>query len=160
MIGVSACLMGIACRYNKKGLYHPLIEEMTQKMEILPLCPEELAGFSTPRKPCEMIGGGGKEILLGTGKVINIDGEDITGQMIEGAQGALEECIKKGITRFFVQMYSPSCGCGWVYDGSFSGKKIPGDGVFTALLKQNNIQCIPLRGKEVKKGDETCLKRE
>lgn len=149
MIGVSACLAGINCRYNAQGLTHPLVKGLREPF--IPLCPEVLAGFSTPRSPCEMVGGTGQNIILGRGKIINSLKQDITEQMVKGAQIALEKCKEQGISEVILQQGSPSCGCGWVYNGTFTGQKIEGDGVFTALLKQNGIKCIPLRGEKITK---------
>lgn len=94
--------------------------------------PEQLAGLTTPRTPAEE-----KD-----GKIITKDGKDLTKEFQKGAQEALKIVKLSNCKEAILKAKSPSCGCGKVYDGSFTGKLISGDGVFTKLLKENNIKVI------------------
>jgi uncharacterized protein YbbK (DUF523 family) len=100
--------------------------------ELLPVCPEVLGGLSIPRVPCE----------IKDGRVYTRDGRDVTEEFYLGAKKTLEIARAAGAKRAFLKQRSPSCGCGKVYDGSFSGKIVPGDGITAALLKQNGIEVI------------------
>jgi len=81
--------------------------------------------------------------LNGKCKVMNKNGEDITNQFIRGAEETLKIVRQLNIKEFIGKSKSPSCGCGQIYDGTFSGRLIKGDGVTTALLRRNDIRIIP-----------------
>ncbi len=144
MVGVSACLLGQKCRYDGSGLYHEKMEEITEK--IYPICPEVLAGFSIPRLPCEFLNGDGNSLLLKKGKIITFLKKDITKQMILGAKKAIQACKEQNIKVLYLQQGSPSCGYGWIYDGTFTGNKKEGNGIFTAMALKEGMKIIPLRG--------------
>jgi len=111
--------------------------------EAIPVCPELLGGLSTPRIPSEM-DLDGASVLLGKGKVLTEDGTDITQSFLKGAFETLKLCRLYGVERAVLKANSPSCGCGSIYDGTFSGNTKPGDGVTTALLKINGIPVKPV----------------
>lgn len=127
---VSACLSGVHCRYDCKAQTRSNIEEMVQNGEAIPVCPEQLGGLSTPRPPAERIGD----------KVITNQGADVTAQYVRGAEEALRIAKLAGATEALLKSKSPMCGCGKIYDGSFSGGLKNGDGVFAELLKKNGIK--------------------
>ena len=127
---VSACLLGIHCRYKGDGKRNEKILELSKEHTLIPVCPEQLGGLATPRDPAEQQGG----------KVISKTGRDVTAQYESGAQAALIIAGINDVKLAILKSRSPSCGSEMVYDGSFSGKLIPGDGVCAALLKQNGIK--------------------
>lgn len=137
---VSACLCGINCAWNGKSKVSPKVLELIKSGELIPVCPEQLGGLITPRIPQEIQRGSGEDVLAGRCKVMNKNGEDVTAQFIRGAEEALKIAELTGATEFIAKSKSPSCGCGSTYDGTFSGTLIEGDGVTTALLKQNGIK--------------------
>lgn len=130
---VSKCLLGANCKYNGKNNFNQKIVDFLSDKEIIPVCPEELGGLSTPRKPCEIIQTGGKI------KVINKDGEDVTENFIRGAGLSLQEAVSRGADYALLKSRSPSCGCGEIYDGTFSHTLIHGNGVTAQLLIDNGI---------------------
>jgi len=141
MVAISSCITGIKCRYNAKGSYNSSVVEGIRGTYIA-VCPELLAGFGTPRAACEIIGGSGEDVLNGTARIVDKNGMDITEPMVRGAESALQTCLENGITKAYLQSKSPTCGCGKIYDGSFSSTLKPGNGIFTALLKQHGIEVI------------------
>lgn len=142
----SACLLGINCRYdganNLKDNFKEKILELSQKGILIPVCPEQLGGQSTPRPPAEIQGGTGIDVLNGHAKVVESSGVDVTEAYVRGAEEILKIAKLYNIKEALLKQRSPSCGCGKMYDGSFSKKIIVGDGVTTALLKQNNIKVV------------------
>ena len=129
---ISACLLGIRCRYD--GGRKPLerLDELTEKHVLIPVCPEVVGGLPTPRVPAERIGD----------KVIAKDGRDVTAAYEQGAQEALRLAQMTGCTHALLKERSPSCGCGVIYDGSFTGGLCKGDGMCAALLKQHGIEVL------------------
>ena len=128
---VSACLLGQNCKYNGgNNLAEGLYEELTAKgIGIVPVCPECAGGLPTPRVPAERLGD----------RVVNKVGEDVTEQFLAGAQAALEAAKVNDCRCAVLKKNSPSCGCGTVYDGSFTGTLTEGDGVTAELLKLHHI---------------------
>jgi uncharacterized protein YbbK (DUF523 family) len=140
---ISACLLGIRCTWGGGDQYKNDRAIKLSKVEaLIPVCPEQLGGLPTPRAPQEIQGGVGKDVLDGKCRVINKNGEDVTSQFIQGAEETLRFANRLKVKEFIGKFGSPSCGCGRIYDGSFSGKLISGDGVTTALLKRNGIRVI------------------
>ncbi len=141
---VSACLLGINCRYDGGNVANKGLIEVVKAGKIVPIpvCPEQLSGLPTPRKTCEIIGGDGFDVLNGKARVLTKDGEDLTEKFVRGANEVLKiaRLVKADIA--IMKNYSPSCGCGFIYDGSFSGKKREGFGVTSALLMQNGFKVI------------------
>ena len=129
MILVSACLAGEPCRYNGRDFPCPAVTVLVASGQALAVCPELLGGLAVPRSPAEII----------AGRVVTVDGEDVTDAYQAGAQLALKLAKQAGCQTAILKARSPSCGCGKIYDGSFSGRLIPGDGVFAALLKTAGI---------------------
>ena len=130
MLIVSACLAGIECRYNGEAYTVLQLEEMVRAGKALPLCPEIIGGLATPRAKAERQGK----------TVINELGEDVGAQFTQGAKRAVEIALLVGCRKAILKAKSPSCGCGRIYDGEFSGKLIEGDGIFCALLKAKGIE--------------------
>lgn len=129
---VSACLCGIDCKYNGKNNYNEKIEELVKEGKAVLVCPEQMGGLKTPRDPSEI-----KE-----GKVVSNAGVDVTREYQKGAEETLKICKMVGATKAILKSKSPSCGCGKVYDGTFTGALIDGDGITTKLLKENGIEVI------------------
>lgn len=127
---VSACLLGVCCRYNGGGEAESSIVELMQEHELIPVCPEIMGGLPTPRTPAERIGE----------QVITKDGQDVTEAYQRGAAETLKLARRYDCTRAILKERSPSCGSGRIYDGTFSGKQINGYGVTAELLEKNGIQ--------------------
>jgi len=141
---ISACLLGVRCAWNGDARYKNSRAVQLSNLETLvPVCPEQLGGLPTPRSPQEIQGGTGDEVLDGKCKVVNKDGQDVTREFVNGAQETLKIARQLGISEFIARFGSPSCGCARIYDGSFSGKLVDGDGVTIALLKRNGLKIIP-----------------
>lgn len=139
---ISACLCGVNCKYNGLNNSDPYFLALLKQGEVLPVCPEQLGGLPTPRPSCEIIGGTGIDVLHGKAKIINKDGEECSAAFIKGAQECLKLAQTAGITEAILQSRSPSCGSGKIYDGTFSGRLIPGDGVTAALLKTHGMKVM------------------
>ena len=141
MIAFSSCITGVKCRYNGSSSYNEkLLKSINENY--IHICPETLAGLKTPRKPCEISGGSGEDVLDGNAKIIDKDGFDITEQMLTGAKKALEICLENKVTKAYLQTKSPSCGKNKIYDGTFSSTLRKGNGIFTALLIKNGVEVI------------------
>ncbi len=141
---VSACLLGVNCNFEAKNWLNPTLRKEFQKGNLFPICPEILGGLPLPRVPAEIQGGTGADVLTGKAKVVNMQGEDVTSQFLKGANEALRIAQAVGAKEALLTERSPSCGCGKIFDGSFKGKFVTGDGVTAALLKKNGIKvtCI------------------
>lgn len=129
---VSACLIGINCRYDGKSKSCKKLIDLAKKREVIPVCPETLGGLSTPRIPAEQK----------HGKIITRDGKDVTENYMKGAEEGLKIAQLFNIKEAILKSRSPSCGSGKIYDGTFSGKLIKGDGVFAKLLKKHKIKVL------------------
>ncbi|MGB8215372.1 MAG: DUF523 domain-containing protein [Anaerolineales bacterium] len=129
MIIVSGCLAGLECRYNGKSKPNEMVIRLVAEGKAIPVCPEQLGGLPTPRLPAEIQGN----------KVIAKDGLDVTDKFNRGAQEALKLAKLAGAKTAILKAKSPSCGSNKVYDGSFDGTLVPGDGVFAALCKANGM---------------------
>lgn len=139
---VSACLAGVCTRYDAKIYEDNNIIKLIDSKQVILVCPEQLGGLSTPRPPAEIVGGDGNDVLEGKAKVINKNGEDVTKSFIKGAEETLRIAELYKVNKAILKSSSPSCGCGRIYDGSFSGNKIDGDGITSALLKKNGIEVM------------------
>lgn len=126
---ISACLLGIPCRYDGKAKPQPWAEALAGRHDLVPVCPEQLGGLPTPRTPSERRGD----------RVVMNTGADVTEQYRRGAEAALRLCRLTGCEAAILKERSPSCGCGEIYDGSFSGTLTVGDGVTAELLRKNSI---------------------
>lgn len=129
---VSACLLGVNCRFDGKSKFTEQLKALQEKYNLIPICPEVYGGLKTPRDPAERI----------KDKIVTKNGEDVTIQFHKGA----EEVLK--LAKFYHCKYailkerSPSCGYGKIYDGTFTGTVIDGNGVAAELLAQNGITVI------------------
>lgn len=142
MILVSACLAGINCKYNGKNNYMERYAKMLESKEALPVCPEQLGGCPTPRPPAEIQDGDGAGVLDGKCSVIRKTGEDATREFIKGAEETLRLAKAVGADTAILKARSPSCGCGTIYDGTFSGQLKSGNGVTAELLIRNGIKVM------------------
>ena len=104
------------------------------------VCPAGVRGLPCPGPPSEIKGGTGADVLHGQAKVVNKEGQDVTTAFIDGAQKCAQLCMEKGITVAILKQRSPSCGSKAIYDGTFSGKIIAGQGVTAALLTSIGIK--------------------
>lgn len=132
MILISACLAGVNCRYDGGNCYNEKIMELVKNGEAILVCPEQLGGLSTPRVPAEII----------NGKVISKDGIDVTEEYKKGATEVLKLAKCLNINKAIFKSKSPSCGCEIIYDGTFSGNKVNGNGITTQVLLDNGINVI------------------
>jgi uncharacterized protein YbbK (DUF523 family) len=138
----SACLTGSKCRYDGEARENAEIRKQYDAGELKAVCPECLAGMPIPRCPSEIANGDGGDVLEGRTRVMGEDGSDRTAEYLQGAQRTLEAARRCGAERAYLKSKSPSCGCGRIYDGTFSGVLRDGDGVTAALLKRNGIEVI------------------
>ena len=126
---ISACLVGDKVRYDGHTNYNPLYKELLEEYELVPFCPEVEGGLSIPRNPSEIQGD----------KVVSNKGKDVTQNFIEGAKKALMICQYLNIEIAILKDGSPSCGVYEIHDGSFTDKKISGQGVTAKLLREHGI---------------------
>lgn len=138
---VSRCLLGHHVRYDG-GAHGPfgVLQRWQAEGRIVPLCPEMAGGLPTPRPPAEIPGGQGAEVLDGGVQVLTLDGEDVTRAFVDGAEQALALVQRYGIRLALLKARSPSCGNLENYDGTFSGRKVEGEGVTAALLRRAGVQ--------------------
>lgn len=127
---ISACLLGIPCRYDGRDNKIESLNLLQQQFDFVPICPEQLGGLSTPRCPCEIQGN----------KVMSKEGKDCTREFQEGAKKSLKLAKQWNIKTALLKAKSPSCGFGQIYDGSFSKKLITGNGLTAALLEKEGIR--------------------
>ena len=132
---ISACLLGVACRYDgcSKPLDKEIIDELRKKYHLIPVCPEILGGLTTPRIPAE---------VTSEGKVLRQDGIDVTENYRRGAAEVLRLARIFECDNAILKERSPACGSGKIYDGTFSRTLIYGDGITAELLKENGIRVI------------------
>ena len=127
---VSACLLGCSCRYGGKSKADERVLALNTCHTLIPVCPEQLGGLSTPRLPAEIQGE----------RVIRRDGADVTAEYSMGAREALRLYQLLGCDAAILKARSPSCGKGCIYDGTFSGTLTEGSGVTAALFQQNGVR--------------------
>ena len=126
---VSACLLGAHCRYDGTGRAHPGVLALREVHTLIPVCPEQAGGLPTPRPPAERCGD----------RVLTQDGTDVTEAYRRGADEAVRLCRICGCEAAVLKARSPACGVGAVYDGTFTGVLIPGDGVAAGRLRAAGI---------------------
>lgn len=126
---ISACLCGEYCRYDGGTFDYPALRKLVEDGIAIPYCPEHQGGLPIPRKPCEIVGD----------RVLAADGTDCTAEYTRGAEGALALCREHGLTAAILKESSPSCGSHLIYDGTHSGRKIPGMGLTARLLGEHGI---------------------
>ena len=131
---ISACLLGIPCRFDGKSKAHAKALSLAEKGDcrLIPFCPECYGGLPIPRPPSEQRGG----------RVFSAAGADVTAQYERGAKSALRLCRLFGCETAVLKARSPSCGSGRIYDGTFTKTMIPGDGVTARLLKENGVRVL------------------
>lgn len=129
---VSNCLLGCECRYKGDGCKCEKVLELSKNNTIIGICPEQTGGLSTPRNPSEIVGD----------RVISSNGTDVTKEYMKGAQTALFLAQLNNIDYAVLKANSPSCGNKMIYDGTFTGTKIPGEGVTAKLLRENGFKVI------------------
>lgn len=127
---VSACLLGVCCRYDGKSNAFSPLEKLEKEHCLIPVCPEQLGGLPTPRVPSERRGSG----------VTAADGRDVTAAFVRGAEQALALAQRCGCRCALLKERSPSCGSGQIYDGTFSHTLTAGDGVTAELLRRHGIR--------------------
>jgi uncharacterized protein YbbK (DUF523 family) len=139
---ISACLLGVACNHEGRGSPRPVVDELARHYRLVPVCPEVLGGLPTPRAAAELQGGGGADVVAGTGdaRVVNVDGEDVTAAYRRGADAAVAIAMAVGAERAVLKARSPSCGSSSVYDGTFSRRLVPGRGVTAAALAAAGLE--------------------
>lgn len=132
IIIVSACLAGVPCRFDGQAKGYEKIKELVKNKKTILVCPEQLGGLTTPRLPSE----------IRDGKVFSKAGTDVTAQFTRGAEIILALAKEYGCSRAILKAKSPSCGKGKVYDGTFSGRLIDGNGFTADLLLKNGIEVL------------------
>ena len=134
MILVSACLVGINCKYSGGNNYNEKIFDMVKEGKAIPICPEQLGGLKTPRNPAEI------RVIDGKRYVIDNEGNDVTENFEKGAKEVLELAKKLNIKKAILQARSPSCGIHKIYSGNFDRKLVDGNGILAELLLDNKIE--------------------
>ena len=129
---VSACLLGENCKYNGGNNLSPELVRLLGGHTVIPVCPEVLGGLPTPRIPAEIV----------NGKVLNRNGDSVDEAFRKGAEKALETAKQEKPDLIILQSRSPSCGVREIYDGTFSGRKIAGQGIFAELLTKAGFNVI------------------
>ena len=127
---VSACLLGLNCRYCGGGCFDDRVVTLAKEFCLIPVCPEQLGGLPTPREPDEIL----------NGRVVSKSGIDNTEYFERGAEEVLRLAKLLGCSMAILKERSPSCGSSMVYDGTFTGRKIPGAGVTALLLMKNGVK--------------------
>lgn len=130
---VSACLLGASTRYDgdsKKGISDEALKKLNEKYHLIPVCPEIYGGLPTPRFPSEIVGD----------RVVMKDGTDVTENFLRGAYETLKLCRALGVSKAILKAKSPSCSKKRIYDGSFTGRLISGEGIAARLLSENGIE--------------------
>lgn len=129
---VSACLLGVSCRYDGQSKAYPLVEELCRRHEVVPMCPEQLGGLPAPRTPAERQGG----------RVVTKTGGDVTEQYLRGAAEVVRLARLLGCSVAVLKERSPSCGSGTVYDGTFTGTLTDGFGTAAEALRAADIRVL------------------
>lgn len=135
---ISACLCGVNCKYNGKNNLNDRCLKLFKEGKAVLVCPEQLGGLQTPRKPVEL-NNIASEVVEGQGKALTNKGKDVTKQFLNGAYETLKIARELGATKAILKEGSPSCGSNFVYDGTFSGNKIKGKGITTQILESEGI---------------------
>jgi len=136
MLIISACLVGVNCKYNGGNNKNKKIYEIFKEAKAVSVCPEVLGGMDIPRIPCEIKSFSNKR------RVINKEGKDQTQKFKRGAEKTLKIAKSIGAKKAIMKSRSPSCGFGKIYDGNFSNTLIKGNGITAELLNKNGIEII------------------
>lgn len=129
---VSACLLGENCKYSGGNNKNEAVLELSKKHTLIPVCPECFAGLPCPRPAAE----------IKNSRVYNKLGEDVTQEFFDGAEKTLYVAEEAGCQIAILKERSPSCGFGKIYDGTFSGRLIDGNGITAQLLYEHGIRII------------------
>ena len=129
---ISACLLGFECKYSggSNKLSDERIVALKEKYRLIPVCPESAGGLPTPRDPSERLGD----------KVVSSKGKDVTAEFTKGAETAVYLARRYGCKQALLKRNSPSCGGEYIYDGSFSGTLVPGEGVAAEKLRAHGVE--------------------
>lgn len=133
-IVVSACLLGRNCKYSGGNNYSAKLERFLEGHRVIAVCPEVMGGLPTPRPASEIV----------NGVVMNCEGKCVDREFRLGAQTALQKALEAGAELAILQSRSPSCGPKEVYDGTFSKKRIPGQGIFAQKLTEAGIRILDI----------------
>jgi len=136
---VSACLLGVPTVYDGSTHHQAELLVLAAQGRVVPICPEVAGGLPVPRPPAEIVGGDGNDVLDGGARVVTVEREDVTAAYLRGAECALAAARRYGITTAILRQRSPSCGVSRIYDGTHSGRLIPGQGVTAALLRRHGV---------------------
>ncbi len=143
---VSACLIGINCRYDGRSSFYDFPEFTESEICVIPVCPEQLGGLPTPRSPSSLTGGNGFDVLDGKAKVISQEGRDVTDNFLKGAYETLKLARKIGVEACYLKDKSPSCGLELF---SESTGEVLGPGVTAALLIREDFRVIEVKAKAI-----------
>ena len=139
---VSACLCGVNCKYSGKNNRNEDCVKLLRDGKAILICPEQLGGLTTPRLPAEIFGDSEGIVEFNKGQVITSSGVDVTSEFIKGAEESLKIAKEAGVIRAILKEGSPSCGVNFIYDGTFNGVKIKGEGITSFILKKNGFEVI------------------
>jgi uncharacterized protein YbbK (DUF523 family) len=126
---VSACLLGVECNHEGRHSRRPAVEALRDRYQLIAVCPEVAGGLTTPRVAAEIVGD----------RVVNAGGDDVTAEYRRGAEHAVAVARGANVVGAVLKSRSPSCGCGAVYDGTFSRTLRPGDGITAAALRAAGV---------------------
>lgn len=131
---ISACLLGFECKYSggSNKLSDEEIASLKKEYRLIPVCPETAGGLPVPRDPSERLGD----------KVVSSKGKDVTAEFVKGAETALYLARRYGCKKALLKRNSPSCGGEYIYDGTFSGVLVPGEGVAAELLRREGLEIL------------------
>lgn len=138
MILISACLVGINCKYNGKNNYNEKALELVKSGQAIPICPEQLGGLTTPRNPSEI------KTINNKRYVINNKNEDVIDEFVRGANEVLKLAKELDVEKVILQSRSPSCGVGKIYSGNFDRKLVDGNGILAQMLIDNDIEVVDI----------------
>ena len=136
---ISACLAGVPCTHAAEAKTRAWALKLVAEGRAVTVCPEVAGGLPIPRPEAEISGGDGADVIDGRARVLSVDGEDVTANYLRGAEAALSAARRSGARLAVLKARSPSCGCGEIYDGTFSGSKLQGDGVTALALKREGL---------------------
>ena len=126
---ISACLLGVECRYDGGSQSIDRLDSLMERYRLIPICPEQMGGLATPRTPSERCGG----------RIVARDGRDVSEAFLRGADQACHIARLFGARLALLKARSPSCGFGEIYDGSFTGRRIPGNGITADALANMGV---------------------
>jgi uncharacterized protein YbbK (DUF523 family) len=136
---VSACLLGMPTVYDGRSHPQPGLIRLAARGCIIPICPEIAGGLGTPRPTAEIVGGSGEDVLDGRARVLTVSGEDVTEAYVRGAERTWAVARQYNVTAAILRQRSPSCGSDRIYDGTHTGRLMPGQGVTAALLRRHGV---------------------